>query len=90
VLAADSNMKIDGTWGGGRDTAFKNMPPHRSRTGEPEGGNQLYMDGSVSWMPYSRMLFIHSWTAAGSRDAYFFQEDLGDELQLLVDRLKPR
>jgi prepilin-type N-terminal cleavage/methylation domain-containing protein len=90
VLAADANMKIDGTWGGGRDTAFKNMPPHRNRTGEPDGGNQLYMDGSVSWMPFTRMLFIHSWTAAGSRDAYFFQEDLGDELQPLADSLKPR
>jgi prepilin-type N-terminal cleavage/methylation domain-containing protein len=90
VLAADANMKIDGTWGGGRDTAFKNMPPHRSRTGEPEGGNPLYMDGSVSWVSFSRMLFIHSWNPGGSRDAYFYQEDLGDELQLKIDLLKPR
>jgi hypothetical protein len=24
------------------------------------------------------LLFIHSWNTSGSRDAYFFQEDLGD------------
>jgi prepilin-type N-terminal cleavage/methylation domain-containing protein len=90
VLAADANMKIDGTWGGGRDTAFKNMPPHRSRTGEPEGGNQLRMDGSAGWTPFNRMLFIHSWNAGGSRDAYFYQEDLGDELALKIDLIKPR
>ncbi|MCL4178510.1 MAG: type II secretion system GspH family protein [Verrucomicrobia bacterium] len=91
VLAADANMKIDGTWGGGRDTAFKGMPPHRSRAGSaPEGGNQLYMDGSASWVPFSRMLFIHSWSAGGTRDAYFYQEDLGDELRLKIDMLKPR
>jgi hypothetical protein len=36
------------------------------------------------------MLFIHSWNAGGTRDAYFYQEDLGDALQLKVDMLKPR
>jgi hypothetical protein len=46
------------------------------------------MDGSVNWMPFPRMLFIHSWSAGGSRDACFFQEDLGDELPLRLDLIK--
>jgi prepilin-type N-terminal cleavage/methylation domain-containing protein len=90
VLAADAIMKIDGEWGGGRDIAFKGMPPHKTNTRVPEGGNQLYLDGSVSWMPFNRMLFIHSWNPGGTRDAYFYQEDLGDELRALVDQLRPR
>jgi prepilin-type N-terminal cleavage/methylation domain-containing protein len=91
VLAADANMKIDRTWGGGRDSAFKNMPPHRNRrTGAPEGGNQLFMDGSVRWIKYNQMLFIHSWTADGSRDAYFFQEDLGERLEARKNLLAPK
>jgi len=90
VLAADAVMKIDGRWGGGRDIAFKGMPPHKKRDQTPDGGNQLYMDGSARWMPFREMLFIHSWNTGGSRDAYFYQEDLGDRLQTMIDRIRPR
>ncbi|MBM3822935.1 MAG: type II secretion system protein [Verrucomicrobia bacterium] len=90
VLAADANMKIDGRWGGGRDTSFKGMPPHKDRNGRPAGGNQLTMDGSARWMKFQQMLFIHSWGTEGSRDAYFAQDDLGEALQSRIDRIKPR
>ncbi len=91
VLAADANMKVDRKWGGGRDTAFKNMPPHQNKTSKlPEGGNELFMDGSARWIKFDRMLFIHSWSTDGTRDAYFFQEDLGDKLDKLRDRIRPR
>jgi len=89
VLAADANMKIDGKWGGGRDSAFKGMPPHKSGL-LPAGGNQLTMDGSASWTIFQKMLFIHSWGADGSRDAYFYQDDLGEELLKKLAQLKPR
>lgn len=91
VLAADAVMKIDGEWGGGRDIAFKGMPPHKSpSTRLPEGGNQLRVDGSVGWEKFQRMLFIHSWNTGGSRDAYFYQEDLGDELEAKIEQIRPR
>jgi prepilin-type N-terminal cleavage/methylation domain-containing protein len=90
VLAADANMKVDGKWGGGRDTSFKNMPPHRAKNGLPEGGNQLYMDGSARWTKFNKMLFIHSWNTGGSRDAYFLQEDLGEQLSTKLAQIKPR
>ena len=90
VLAADANMKVDGRWGGGRDTSFKDMPPHRRPNRLPEGGNELFMDGSARWIRFDQMLFIHSWNTGGSRDAYFYQEDLGDQLEKLRDRLRPR
>jgi prepilin-type N-terminal cleavage/methylation domain-containing protein len=92
VLAADAVMKIDNRWGGGRDTAFKDMPQHRSGANArlPAGGNQLYADGSASWMRFERMLFIHSWDAGGSRDSYFYQEDLGEKLEAQRTRLKPK
>ena len=90
VLAADANMKIDRRWGGGRDSAFKDMPPHRGANRLPEGGNQLYMDGSVSWTKFTQMLFIHSWSADGSRDGYFFQRDLGDELEKQKARIQAK
>jgi prepilin-type N-terminal cleavage/methylation domain-containing protein len=90
VLAADAVMKIDGKWGGGRDSAFKGMPPHRTGSRGPSGGNQVHMDGSAKWTRFDQMLFIHSWNTDGSRDAYFFQEDLGPELPKHLTRLRPR
>ncbi|MCP5522208.1 MAG: type II secretion system protein [Verrucomicrobiales bacterium] len=88
-LAADAVMKIDGEWGGGRDSAFKDMPPHHGPGNFPEGGNQLFMDGSARWVTYSKMLFIHSWSPGGSRDAYFYQEDLGPELEAKIAQIQP-
>lgn len=90
VMAADAIMKVDGKWGGGRDTSFKNMPPHRTKGSLPEGGNQLYMDGSARWTKFDKMLFIHSWNTGGSRDAYFIQDDLGERLEAQRSRIKPR
>jgi prepilin-type N-terminal cleavage/methylation domain-containing protein len=92
VLAADAVMKIDNKWGGGRDSAFKDMPQHRAGAGGnlPAGANQLYADGSASWMRFERMLFIHSWDAGGSRDAYFYQDDLGEQLEKQRAKLKPK
>ncbi|MBM3836961.1 MAG: type II secretion system protein [Verrucomicrobia bacterium] len=90
VLAADGIMKIDRRWGGGRDSAFKDMPPHRGPNRLPEGGNQLYMDGSASWMKFQQMLFIHSWSTDGSRDGYFYQQDLGEQLEAKKAQIKAK
>jgi hypothetical protein len=90
ALAADAVLKIDREWGGGRETAFKNMPPHKTRNGLPVGGNHLYMDGSVQWVRFEKMLFLHSWNAGGSRDAYFFQEDIGEELEPHIDKIRAK
>ena len=82
VLAADAVMKIDGQWGGvsgvSRDSAFKDMPQHRNGArGVPTGGNEVFMDSSARWVPFKTMLFLHSWTTSG-RDAYMYQDDIGD------------
>jgi prepilin-type N-terminal cleavage/methylation domain-containing protein len=90
VLAADAVMKIDRRWGGGRDTAFKGMPPHRGPGNTPVGGNQLRMDGSASWAKFQQMLFLHSWDAGGDRDAYVAQDDIGEALEAKRTLLKPR
>jgi len=90
ALAADAVMKIDRKWGGGRDSAFKGMPPHRGASGVPAGGNHVYMDGSARWIKFDRMLFIHSWSTGGDRDAYFYQDDLGPDIQKNIDRLRAK
>jgi len=84
TLAADAVMKVDGAWGGRkgvtRDSAFKDMPPHRLSNGTPEGGNQVFVDGSAQWIKFQRMYFLHSWDPAG-RVSYMYQRDVDEKLE---------
>jgi prepilin-type N-terminal cleavage/methylation domain-containing protein len=90
ALAADAVMKIDGKWGAGRDTAFKGMPPHRGSTGLPAGGNHVYVDTSATWHKFNNLLFLHSWSTGGDRDAYFYQADIGPELDRQIARIRAK
>ena len=82
-------MKIDGKWGGGRATAYANMPPHKQTGNVPDGGNNLYADGSVTWVRFEDMYFLHSWNPGGARDAYFYQspQDFSAQLRAALPRL---
>ncbi len=71
-------MKIDGVWGGGRPSAYKNMPPHTVAGGSsPVGHNQAYIDGHVDWVRWKDMYFFHSWNP-GARKGFWYQKDLGE------------
>jgi prepilin-type N-terminal cleavage/methylation domain-containing protein len=83
VLAADTVMKIAGTWGGNDDLTRKytydNMPQHRSAGSMvPKGGNEVFCDGSARWIKFSEMFFLHTWDSSPSftckRIAYFYQD----------------
>ena len=77
ALAAESNIKVDGRWGGGRPSAYRDMPPHPGRDGKPEGGMVLTFDGAATWHNRNKWLPIHSWRVA-DRECYWVQRDLGE------------
>jgi len=84
VLAADATMKIQKVWGAGSGM-LADMPPHQNSKKLPEGGNQVYIDGSARWIPFERMYFVHTWQSFNNADwrqndrqAFFYQEDLGE------------
>lgn len=77
TLVADAAMKIDGVWGGGRATAYGGLPAHREGANPyPAGGNQMAFDGSVQWIEFKKLIFIHSW-GGFARTSYMYQSDLG-------------
>jgi prepilin-type N-terminal cleavage/methylation domain-containing protein len=84
TLAADAVMKVDGAWGGQRgvtrDSAYKDMPPHRGPSKVPEGGNQVFVDGSARWIKFKQMYFLHSWDP-GARLSYMYQQDVDPKLE---------
>jgi prepilin-type N-terminal cleavage/methylation domain-containing protein len=80
MLAVDFVCKFDGKWGDNANnpspSGFSNLPAHKDKSGLPAGGNEVFADGSAQWIRAKQMYFIHSWNP-GSREIYFWQEDLG-------------
>jgi hypothetical protein len=62
----------------GRPTAiFGNMPPHVvPGTHVPDGGNELFVDGSSRWVSFNQMYYLTTWKTAlpNSREAFFYQD----------------
>ena len=84
MLAADLVINLAAppthTWGGSDSTyppnnGWTGLPAHRNGN-QPAGGNEVFADGSVSWVKAEMMHNFYS--ANGStRNFYFYQEDLG-------------
>ena len=75
TLAADTTMKVDGSWGGndaGRPATYEQMPSHTPYH-VPSGGNQVQVDCSASWVKAQNMYYLHCWTQDGTRIPYFYQ-----------------
>jgi len=80
-LAADIVGKIDGGWGN-RDVdlppvaqqACKFFPQHRSGSHRyPDGGNEVFVDGSAKFCQVTTMYQFTTWAFDGSRKFWFYQ-----------------
>jgi len=90
ALGADTASKIDGQWGGGRSTAYEDMPSHKGRNDIlPEGLNQVYADGSTAWVDFYDLLYLHSWSGDLNRIFYFYQKEIGKVVPNDVIKAQP-
>jgi hypothetical protein len=80
MLAADLIMLMNGAWSDPANPAppsgDSNLPAHRARSGKPEGGNELFADGSARWIKAREMMWIRTFQGAKQRDFYWYQDDL--------------
>jgi prepilin-type N-terminal cleavage/methylation domain-containing protein len=80
-LAADLVYKVNGTWGGvdadlvqQAQNAAPFIPQHRTgKTRWPEGGNELFADGSSQWCKVQTMYHFTSWDPISARELWFYQ-----------------
>ncbi len=57
-------------------SGWANLPAHKSSGGRPAGGNEVFADGSVSWIDARDMYGIYS-SSVGGRFFYFWQSNWG-------------
>jgi hypothetical protein len=101
MLAADANIRDDVGWGhlnaqtSGQLYLWDNIPPHRtSDASPPQGGNEVFCDGSVQWIDYEKMYCLYMWFGSGgvSRYCLFYQDpkDFADSHITPIDILNIR
>jgi len=80
-LAADLVARINGTWGGSEalitsadiDATYKYWPPHRKGNARyPQGGNEVFADGSANWCEVETMYQFTTWTSGN--ELWFYQK----------------
>ena len=85
AMASDVVAHIQGAdgflWGISSPSTGKRANPHKSSNAAyPEGANHLRCDGSVDWVKVDKLLSLTSWNPGGTREFYFYQEDIGSIL----------
>jgi prepilin-type N-terminal cleavage/methylation domain-containing protein len=78
MLAADVVAKVNGSWSfpATAGSGWSSLPAHKAKSGLPDGGNQVFIDGSGRWVKAKDMVFLHTWDTS-SFEFYFYQDDLG-------------
>jgi prepilin-type N-terminal cleavage/methylation domain-containing protein len=79
MLVADNVMRMNGAWNAPGEVApsgDSNLPAHAGKA-KPDGGNEIFADGSGRWVRGSEMYLLYRMSTAKTRDFFFFQEDLG-------------
>ena len=81
-LAADVVMRVAGILGRritNDRVDFSDLPAHHNiGSRSPSGGNELFVDGSVQWIDFSRMYFLTTWRAYNTNRLGFFYQDPSD------------
>jgi len=78
MLAADVVAKVLGSWTVETlpNNGWSTLPAHKGKSGIPDGGNEVFVDGSARWVKSKDMVYLHTWDPSRF-EFYFYQDDLG-------------
>jgi len=80
MLAADfvPRLTLQNSWSfpDTPGSGFSTLPAHKGKDSLPDGGNQVFIDGSARWVKAKEMFYIHTWNPS-TCEIYFYQDDLG-------------
>jgi prepilin-type N-terminal cleavage/methylation domain-containing protein len=65
------------TSGAGLDW-YNDIPPHRTNGSRPDGGNEVFADGSVKWIRYDQMFAFNTFPGASGTRLQFWYQDTSD------------
>ena len=97
AVATDALVRGDtGGWGslqgqpptytinGTKFSLWDDIPPHRGSSAKtPAGGNEVFVDGSATWIKYQTMWFLHQYAGFNGQRQFFWWQDPQDfELNL--------
>lgn len=81
TLGADTIMRVGQQWAGSVSARgqfefeYGKIPSHVGKGGRPDGGNQVYADGSASWAKFETMHRFNNYASAiGSLDTFWYQD----------------
>lgn len=93
VLAADGVIKMGNTWAmqavprnHARYYIYANCPPHM-KGNNPAGGNEVFVDGSASWVKFDSWYRFHYWAGAFGQTFVYWSQDPRDFDEALKARL---
>jgi type II secretory pathway pseudopilin PulG len=81
ALTADMTARAQRRWGydNGYPQFYGDPVAHKASDGlRPAGGNNGYVDGSVTWYPFEDLVYIHFYTDQNNAEFFWKQSDLGD------------
>ena len=91
ALGADTNFRIGAQWtgaaskGGAWEWEYGKIPAHPASSGLPEGGNEVFADGSAKWCKFRDMYRFNRYDSAiGGLDAFWYQESSDFNAALLT------
>jgi prepilin-type N-terminal cleavage/methylation domain-containing protein len=81
AMAADENVRDGTAWGHLNEITsgqkfWASLPPHPGTGSIPEGGNEVFTDGSLQWIRYKDMYCFHTYTGSGGvpRNWFWYQD----------------
>ena len=82
ALAGCPLVRGSGGWGGLGGTpqyAWDDIPEHKKiGSSTPEGGNEVFADGSAKWIKYETMYLFHEYNGATGARQFFWYQDATD------------